>query len=270
MITFFKKIRLDVKMLKKRKICSSNLNKYIDIHCHILPGIDDGAKNYRVAVKMARMAVEAGISRMIVTPHYSEHGNLDHEEIFQCTEQLQERLDEKSIPIRLYPGNELLYSSSLLEEVKDGKALTLAGSDYVLLEFGIGSFETTIQNAVEEFRNAGYYPVIAHVERYDAFVNNLSFAVDIVKRGAYLQINSRSLEGSAGWKIKRFTRKLIKKNLVSFIATDSHEFKKRTPQFGKSIKWIEKKYGYKKVCEYLIKNPRKIIKNEKIEIDIGE
>ena len=106
----------------------------IDIHCHILPGIDDGAQNEKESFKMFRMAADAGIREMIATPHFHyKRGNAKPAKVKELTVKMQERLDEMEIPIRLHSGNELYYSHSLLDVVKAGEALTMADSDYVLL-----------------------------------------------------------------------------------------------------------------------------------------
>ena len=147
---------------------------WIDIHSHILPGVDDGAVDENEALNMLRIAAEDGISHIIATPHFHyKRGNASPEKIIEKAEKLQKIAQEEHIEITIHTGNELYYTQELLEKVKAGEALTLAGSDYALLEFSPETEKRKIQNAVYEFLSDGYYPIIAHMERYDVFVKTI-------------------------------------------------------------------------------------------------
>ena len=240
-------------------------NSLIDIHCHILPGIDDGAANEKESLKMFRMAAAAGIREIIATPHFHyKRGNAKPAQIKALAAQMQQHLAEANIPIQLHAGNELYYSHSLLDAVKAGEALTMADSDYVLLEFSPEAERRKIKNAVYQFQCEGYNPIIAHVERYRAFLKHPDFAEDISSMGAYLQVNAGSITGDAGWRIRHFARALAKKDLITFLATDAHDGKMRTPQFGRSTGWIEDKLGAERLQELIIENPGKILTNRTI------
>ena len=235
----------------------------IDIHNHILPGLDDGAASKKESLKMLRMAAEDGITDLIATPHFHyRRGHAAPEKIQNTIALMQEMANEEGIPIRLYAGNELYYSHELLEKVKAKEALTLADSDYVLLEFSPETEQRKIQNAIYEFISEGYYPIIAHMERYQAFYKNLDFAESILNMGAYFQVNVGSIVGDAGWGVKRFTRKMLKQGMIQFIATDAHDLKKRTPRMEMASTWIEKKLGESELREYLYDNPLKILENK--------
>lgn len=240
-------------------------NSLIDIHCHILPGIDDGAANEKESLKMLKMAAAAGIGSIICTPHFHyRRGNAKPPQVKARVSQMQELLTEVKLPIQLYAGNELYYSHSLLDVVKAGEALTMADSDYVLLEFSPEAERRKIQNAVYQFLCEGYNPVIAHVERYRAFLKHPDFAGEISRMGAYLQVNAGSISGDAGWRIRHFSKTLVKNNLVTFVATDAHDAKRRTPQFGKSIQWMDDKLGREGLWELTAGNPENILRNKTI------
>lgn len=243
----------------------NSVNRLIDMHCHILPGIDDGAADEKESLKMFKLAAAAGIREIIATPHFHyRRGNAKPELVKTLVLHMQELLEDAKIPIRLYAGNELYYSHSLLEVVKAGDALTMADSDYVLLEFSPEAERRKIQNAVYQFLCEGYNPIIAHVERYRAFLKHPDFAAEISRMGAYLQVNADSISGNAGWRLQHFSKTLVKKDYVTFLATDAHDAKKRTPQFGKSISWLEDKLGKKRQQEFVVSNPMKILMNETI------
>lgn len=235
----------------------------IDIHSHILPGIDDGAKDQKEALEMLKIAVEDGISDIIVTPHFHyRRGHATPEQIRSAVLELQNRMNEEKIPIKLHVGNELYYSHDLIESVKAGDALTLADSDYVLLEFSPETEQKKIQNAIYQFLCEGYLPIIAHMERYQAFLKNDDFTVSVSDMGAYFQINAGSLNGDAGWQIKRFVRKMIRNGMIQFVATDAHDLIKRPARLGNTVKWIEKKTGESTVQELLQRNPQMILENK--------
>ena len=236
--------------------------KRIDIHCHILPGVDDGAKNIEQSLEMLKIAAEDGITAIIATPHFHyRRGHAKPEEVRGKVQELNAAAKAEGINITVYPGNELYYTHELLEKVKAGEALTMADSDYVLLEFFPDVEKSKIQRAVYKFLGEGYYPIIAHMERYEAFQKDRDFAYTIEEMGAYYQINAGSLMGSAGWGTKRFAKLMLEQGMVKFIATDAHDTEKRCPAFGKAAEWISKKYGEEDLKEYLQNNPRMILEN---------
>lgn len=238
---------------------------FIDIHSHVLPGIDDGAQDESEALEMLRIAANDGICQIIATPHFHyRRGHASPEQIKQAVSKMQELLNKEKIPMKLHTGNELYYTHELLETVKAGEALTMADSDYVLLEFSPETEERRIQNAVYEFLNEGYYPIIAHMERYLAFQKNQDFAEKISEMGAYFQINAGSLIGNAGWQIKHFARLMIKNGFIQFVATDAHDIGRRSPTLAKASDWITKKCGESELLEYLYENPRMVIENKAI------
>ncbi len=237
--------------------------KKIDIHNHILPGLDDGAKNEKVSLDMLRMAAEDGITHLIATPHFHyRRGHAAPEQIRSALTRMQEMADEQEIPVRLYAGNELYYTHDLLEMVKAKEALSLADSDYVLLEFSPETEQRKIQNAVYQFLSEGYYPVIAHMERYQAFNKQPDFVETILKMGAYYQVNAGSITGNAGWALKRFTRRMMKSGMIQFVATDAHDLQNRQPQLETALDWIEKKLGESEMKDYMYENPLKILENK--------
>ena len=237
----------------------------IDIHSHILPGIDDGARDEKQSLAMLKMAAADGITGIIATPHFHyRRGHATPAQIKNAANQMQQMIKDTGLNIQIHTGNELYYTHELLETVKAGEALTMAGSDYVLLEFSPETERRKIQNAVYQFLSEGYYPIIAHMERYQAFQKHPDFAVEICEMGAYYQLNAGSLLGAAGWSTKRFSKNMLKSGMIQFIATDAHDLEKRPPEFGKAEEWVEKKFGAEELMTYLAKNPQMILANKAI------
>lgn len=238
------------------------INK-IDIHSHILPGIDDGAGTMEESVQMLKRAAQEGISEIIVTPHFHyRRGHAAPQKVQTVLAELQDVIKKENIKIRLYAGNELYYTHELLEIVKNGEALTMAGTDYVLLEFSAETEKRRIQNAVYDFLSEGYLPIVAHIERYQAFAENQEFAEELSKMGAYYQVNADSLSGKFGWKMKHFARHMVQSGLVQFVATDAHDLKHRLPVYGKAEEWMRKKIGEFETQQLLVENPKKLLQNQ--------
>lgn len=235
----------------------------IDIHSHILSGIDDGAESVEETLKMLKIAADDGVRQIIATPHFHyRRGHATPEQIRNKISEVQKLAEEAKIPVKLHAGNELYYTHELLETVKAGEALTMAGSDYVLLEFSPETERRRIQNAMYEFLCEGYYPVIAHMERYLAFQKHEDFAEAVLQMGACFQVNAGSLLGNAGWAVKRFAKEMVKNGNIHFIATDAHDADRRSPAFGKAAEWLLKKCGESALQECVYDNPMMILKNK--------
>ena len=221
-----------------------NMDCFIDIHCHILPGIDDGAGSMEESMSMLETAAEEGISDMIVTPHYKKgRHNAGVHTILERMRSLQEAADEKDIPVTLHPGNEV-YCFEGMEEVLDaGTILTLNGTDRVLVEFSPTDSFVYIRNAVDSLRGMDYIPVIAHTERYKCFLEYWEYVEDLKRMDAEIQVNASGIMGGQGGQVKRFIHRLLKEQLVDYAATDAHDCQRRAPNIKKCAAYLYRKYG---------------------------
>lgn len=241
------------------------MSSYIDIHSHILPQIDDGAKNIDMSMKMLRIAQEGGIQSIILTPHNKPmHYNAGPEKIRSLTDELQEAADRAGIKIRLYTGNEIYYRSDILEILEQRKASTMAGSEYVLLEFGPMDDFDYIRNGIFQVLSGGYRPILAHAERYGSVASSVERVREIVKMGCYIQLNAGSIMGQYGFGTKKFTRQILKQGLAHFVATDAHDDIKRKPCLSDCAKYVSKKLGEDYANQIFNENPQKILNDEYI------
>ena len=209
----------------------SKLQPTIDIHCHILPGVDDGAPDMATSLEMLRIADKNGITHMILTPHHKPmHHNVSPEHNVSYRKKLQEAAKDAGIKVKLFSGNEIYYSDETMEELIAGKICSMAGSDYVLVEFHPTNPYMAIQNAISRVQAAGFIPIIAHVERYSDIVSHPARVGDLIEMGCYIQVNASSVMGGYGFGISHFTRKLLKEELVHFVASDAHDRGRRAPQ----------------------------------------
>ena len=241
------------------------MEKSIDIHSHILPGVDDGSDHLETSLMMLQIAAQEQISQIILTPHNKPaHHNVPPHRIIEKMGELQEQLDNKQIDISLHAGNELYYRNGLVQELENGEAMTLAGSHYVLVEFSPDAEYDYIRNGLYSLQLGGYRPIIAHVERYRKVCAKLDRVEDLVKMGCYIQVNAGSVMGRFGFGTRILTVKHQKTGLVHFIATDAHDAAKRTPKIADCMTYVANRYGTAYADELLWKNPVKILKDQYI------
>ncbi|MBD5519269.1 MAG: hypothetical protein HDR07_12595 [Lachnospiraceae bacterium] len=173
-------------------------------------------------------------------------------------------MSEGSINIDLYMGSELYYRNGLLEELENDMAGTMAGSRYVLVEFNPLEDYDYIRNGIYALLTGGYYPILAHAERYRNVCAGKSGIDDLIEMGCYIQVNAGSVMGKAGQKTKRFVRTMLKRRQVHFVATDAHDMEKRAPRLSDCAYFIQKKYGGNYSQQLFNENPLHVIRDEEI------
>lgn len=208
----------------------------IDMHTHVLCGVDDGARTMEESLALIRMDEEQGVRQIVATPHYDPENSNQREELLLALSRLREKAAEAGLQIQLEQGNEVLYFESMTTHLEQGRILTLGGSSYVLVEFYPTESWQAIQRAVRKLAAAGYRPVLAHVERYQALRSH--DAAELIESGAYLQINAGSLEGGPFSQTAGFCKKLLRKGYVDFLGSDMHRSDTRPPRWKTAVKWI--------------------------------
>ena len=229
--------------------------KYVDIHSHILPHMDDGAQDMEMALEMLRIAQSEGITDIIVTPHYKA-GRFkgDAKQMHRQLEEVRRLMKQEGIDVNLYPGNEIYYRSELEEKLESGELSTMNGSNYVLVEFSPMESFLYIRGAVEELFGMGYTPILAHVERYQCMCKHPEYVAQLKKMGCGIQVNASTVTGGFGFMGKRFAHKLLKEGLVDYIGTDAHNTAGRKPEMKKCADVLYKKYDRKYADAVLFKN----------------
>ena len=160
--------------------------------------------------------------------------------------------------IEMYLGCELHSSMDMVECLKKGRRLTLAGSRFVLVEFSNGDEKSYIEERVRSLLMNGFIPVIAHVERYKATRNDIGFLRELKDMGAYIQVNADTISGLDGLGAKTFAKKVMKSGLLDFVGSDGHRQTERIPEIGKCVAKMEKTMGSEYVKKIFIRNPQKI------------
>lgn len=229
------------------------MESYIDIHSHILPGLDDGSKDFEMSLRMLLRAAEEQINEIILTPHYKPmRRNLPPEKIWEVFHELEEKKEAAGLPIRLHLGSEIYYSSEVLPALQEGRALPMAGTSYVLIEFNPGEGHTYIRDAVYSLLSEGYFPILAHIERYKSLMDKKARVEELYDMGCCIQVNAASITGENGWESRRDAKWLLKREYVHFIGTDSHDDKRRTPKVKEAAAYVAKKYG-EAYCERIFR-----------------
>ena len=207
----------------------------IDIHAHILPAVDDGAKSFEEAISMLTQAVSQGVTHQILTPHVqSSVSKVDPSQFLPIFESLKAEVKRLNIPIELYLGAEVSYRSHL---DPDYTALTLNHSNYILIEFS-PTIESPIEDVVYNLKRQGFQPIVAHIERY-IYLSQTEY-VKIKQAGGMLQINADALLGQKDRHQKKLCHFLLKEQLVDFIATDCHSESKRPPNLKEAYDFLKK------------------------------
>ena len=241
------------------------MNGFVDLHCHMLYGIDDGAVSFEEMQKMLDMAYEDGIRHICLTPHANLRADVDfRQEANQAFEELC-LYAEKYPDMQFYQGNELFYSHGLVEGIRSGRFLGLNGTRYVLVEFlpTVSYYDLTY--ALKDLSGAGYFPILAHAERYSALYKRKKELFNMAKNdGFYLQINGTSLFGKWGFNARRFAWKAIKSGTVVAVASDGHGAEGRTPCLGKAFAAVEKRIGKKAAKQLFYHLPLAILEGQRL------
>ena len=238
--------------------------EYIDIHSHILPGLDDGAADIKQTELMMKAAYSQGVRIICATPHFRPAmfpvSLSRRQEAFELAKDIAK---DVSPDLEIILGNELYYSEDCIKYLKDGSCRCMGNTRYVLVEFNpVTDFET-MRKRLMRLISEGFIPLIAHIERYACVRENISRVEELIETGGYIQVNSDSIIGDS-FMVRRFVRKLLKYGMVHFVASDSHNNSDRAFGFTEAVSYIEKKCGRKYVNELMYLNPIRMLADEYI------
>ena len=236
-----------------------------DIHCHLLPGIDDGSNSIEESIEILRRAEKEGVSEIVLTPHYIENtryncNNKNKQDLF---EKLKETMEQSGINIKLYLGNENYMSMNFIELLENNEIMSINNSRYLLLEFPLNQIYKNSKECLYELVTKGYVPILAHPERYRDFQNNPDLVEEYTRMGILLQGNYKSLLGKYGSKAKKTLKILLKKDLITFLGSDIHHIEDyQIDKAYKKVKRIVKDEN--RVVDIFSNNFNKVITNEEI------
>ncbi len=233
----------------------------IDLHCHLLPELDDGAKNLEDSLKMCSIAAEDGIKTIVATPHTMDGVYVNEKQtIKNAVQALNKKVEEKKIPLNILPGADVHINVDLLDLLKEGKAITINDNQrYLLLEFPHRSVPPNIKNLIFDLNIQNLMPIITHPERNMVLQNDLDLLYELVLQGSMLQITALSLVGEFGPGAEKCCCELLKNNLVHVIATDAHSPESRPPVLSIGVEKAAKIIGEEMAQALVTSNPEAII-----------
>lgn len=239
----------------------------IDLHIHILPGLDDGARTVDEALEMAEMAVESGVETLVVTPHSNQTGRFENYSTSELTgayESFRQALAEEQIPLRILPGMEIFASDHMGRLIDDGLLSGLNHTDYFLVEFPFDAEPWWIGDILEELLEQGRIPLIAHPERYYGVQRYPMLIWEWLQLGCLTQVNKGSVFGYFGRSAQRTAETLLSNDLVTCMASDAHSPVARTPYMEDAREYLEEWFGERTAYRLLKGNPEIIISNGKV------
>lgn len=234
----------------------------VDIHCHILPGIDDGAADLYDSLSMASLAEKSGVKAIVATPHCNVPGspsNYFDRHFREILIKTRKAFEAEGISVKLLGGMEVFATYDLPELIKEGKILTINQSRYLLVEFGFYEEPEFAQIMVRRLRELNVVPVIAHPERYEFIKEDLEFAKNLKAEGCVFQANKGSFLGRYGSSTEKCAFELINNRLIDVIASDAHNPDIRTPHMTGALEKLNGKYDAKSLFST---NPRLICTNK--------
>jgi protein-tyrosine phosphatase len=236
----------------------------IDLHCHILPAIDDGSPDIETSCKMLRMAAADGITHIAATPHFKYDEKPTLEDIGRSLQVLQMRTKEEGIPVRLLRGADVRLTYELINGIQRRGVPVINGSRYFLLELP-DLLPPHIDNLLFTIRLEGFVPVITHPERNYSLLSAPDKIEGLRDSGALFQLTAMSITGEFGSQIRSFTQMLFRKGLADFVATDAHDPFFRKPVLSQAYKEVVRIYDEREAQRVFFENPAALIENREIK-----
>ena len=235
-----------------------------DIHCHIVPGVDDGATDIEETGKLLRMEYEQGVRTIIATPHFRfRMFETSAEKVKEQFKLVEKAAAEVASDLHVYLGCEFHTNMEMISMLRENKVMTMAGSRYVLTEFSHNSEENYIRERLSTLLSGGYKPIVAHIERYEATRTSMDFVEELVDMGVCMQINADSITGKDGFFTKRYCNRVMKQDLLHFVGSDYHNSTKRISRIGEAYRVVTAKFGQDYADELFIRNPERILEKKK-------
>ena len=246
--------------------------RFIDLHCHLLPGLDDGSTSIVETVEMMRIARQRGTRGIVATPHAFQPVFATGTSIAMCgafsrtTDELSDlsQYAKHSFlkEMDVYLGSENLITPEFFEALKERKILTLSGSRYLLVEFPTFMPYPLVEKAAEQILESELIPVLAHVERYDFFRRQPERLDELKQRGCVIQVNAKSLEAEGGDEESKLAFSLARRGLLDVIASDGHDLARRRPDVQGAFDYLSREFSEQSLSRWMSENPARILADQ--------
>ena len=237
----------------------------IDIHTHLLPGVDDGSSSIQQTIEQLKILIQAGVKKVYLTPHFMRNLYHNTNEVIQPVFlNLKKEIESIGLDIQLVLGCEFFIDNHAVETIQK-EQLTLGDSSYILFESMLQQLPTDIFEQTYQLQKAGYKLIMAHPERYTDIIRKPDLVEDFLHRDIYLQINAGSLLGMYGRNVQRTAFSLLEKGYIHFIASDNHGDHHESVQ-SIAYQLVSENFSDKIAEELFINNPARIATDDKIEL----
>ena len=234
--------------------------KYIDTHCHIIPGVDDGAENLEELKKMLRMEYEEGVRFIIATPHFHPiRGKADLDDIRIGIARVRREAAKIDKQLKVYLGMEAFYTQDLPDNILNGRVQGINNSKILLLEFSPGDEFSHIVQGIKLVQSAGVDIILAHCERYMCLVKNFEYISHLARLGVKFQVNAGSITGKSGRKVQKFIFDMMDEDYVFCVGTDAHNSTSRPPKMNEAANLVENRYGAEYMKKIFYINPVRMV-----------
>ena len=241
--------------------------EFADIHIHALSGVDDGARTDSEMYKMIDKAYHSGTRVICFTPHCAPgYFGFNKDKVNRSFMRAVKYIERQYPDMQAYLGNELQYSREYPSWIRSGECKTMNDTRHLLVDFPLNEKKETIVQGVRAVLNAGYHPILAHVERYTHLNRDLKTVYELKRDGALLQMDSQSLLGGFGLRVRMASRRILKEELIDVIASDAHRVEGRAPDLSEAYKYVLDRHGAKRAERLFYTNALRILKGK----DIGE
>lgn len=240
----------------------------IDFHTHILPNIDDGARNIEETIHLIQEAKKAGFEAIISTSHYMEgyyETNVPEREMWIHI--IYQKLQEENLDMKLYLGNEIYLSENMISLLEEQKASTINDTSYVLFEMPLNIEPMNLYNVVYEMMQYKIVPILAHPERYIFVQQDTELIYDLIGKGVLMQANYASVIGYYGPKAQIIVKKLLENHMVHFLGTDVHRPNTIYPRMPQILQKITQIIGKQELEKLATINPKLVLQNKRIDIE---
>ena len=240
----------------------------VDLHCHLLPGVDDGSKSMAISLRLAREATENGVTHALLTPHHMNGRYVNHkQDVIRETAEFQKQLQEHDIPLTVFPGQEVRINGNLLEALDNDDILFAdEGNRYLMLEFPDDDVPHYTNRMIFDLQQRGITPVIVHPERNTMIMAKPDLLYGLLEKGCLSQITASSYVGTFGKKVERFSRQLIEAGQGYLFASDAHDLPGRKYEMRQAFEKLQHEFGKNLVDQYQ-QNARSIINGENLSLN---
>lgn len=240
----------------------------VDLHCHLLPGIDDGSKNMEISLRLAREATKNGVTHALLTPHHMNGRYVNHkQDVIQQTKKFQEQINAHNIPLTVFPGQEVRINGQLLKALdKDDILFADTAGKYMMLEFPDDDVPHYTNQIIFDLQQRGIIPIIVHPERNTKIMAKPDLIYQLLEKGCLSQITASSYVGTFGKKVETFSRQLIAAGQGYVFASDAHDLPGRKYEMRQAFEKMQHDFDQELVDRYQ-RNARLIINGESVPLN---